>query len=384
MSRPTALFYVQHLLGIGHLRRALAIARAMQKAGLDVTLAQGGRPVAGLDTGRLRIHQLPPAEAADSSFSVLLDETGRPIDEDWRVRRREALLALFAATAPDLLLIEQFPFGRRAFRFELLPLLEAALARRPKPAIFASLRDILVAKPDPKRGAEMVALAERYFDRVLVHGDPRVIGLEESFPAAAALGERLVYTGYVLDRPAAAIPPGPRGDEVLVSVGGGAVGQPLLEAALAARPLTRLAKAPWRLIAGPGLPPAHYAALERRLPPGVALERFRADFPALLGRCRVSVSQGGYNTVMETLQAGARAVIVPFAERAETEQTLRARRLAARGLVGLVEAGALTSSSLAAAIDRADAGHPATLAIDLDGAAASARLLEAAALAARA
>jgi len=384
MSRPTALFYVQHLLGIGHLRRAFAIARAMQAAGLDVTLAQGGRPVAGLDRRGLRIHQLPPAEAADSSFSVLLDEAGRPIDDGWRRRRRDALLALFAATAPDLLLVEQFPFGRRAFRFELLPLLDAALARRPKPAIFGSLRDILVAKPDPKRSAGMVALAERYFDRVLVHGDPRVIRLEESFPAAAALGERLVYTGYVLDRPAAEMPQGPRGDEVLVSVGGGAVGQPLLEAALAARPLTRLAGAPWRLIAGPGLPPDRYAALGRRLPPGVALERFRTDFPALLRRCRVSVSQGGYNTVMETLQAGARAVIVPFAERAETEQTLRAERLAARGLFALVEARELSPARLAAAIDRADAGPPETLAIDLDGAAASARLLEVAARAARA
>jgi len=384
MSRPTALFYVQHLLGIGHLRRALAIARAMQAAGLDVTLAQGGRPVAGLDTGTLRIHQLPPAEAADSSFAVLLDEAGRPIDENWRAKRREALLALFAATAPELLLVEQFPFGRRAFRFELLPLLDAALAQRPKPAIFGSLRDILVAKPDPKRSAEMVALAERYFDRVLVHGDPRVIRLEESFPAAAALGDRLAYTGYVLDRPTAAMPPAPRGEEVLVSVGGGAVGLPLLEAALAARPLTRLATAPWRLIAGPGLPPAQYAAIERRLAPGVTLERFRADFPALLGRCRVSVSQGGYNTVMETLQAGARAVIVPFAERAETEQTLRAQRLAARGLFLLLEAGELSPASLAAAIDRADAQNPQTLAIDLDGAAASARLLKAAALAGRA
>ena len=48
-------FYVQHLLGIGHLRRAATLAQALEKAGFQVTLASGGRPVAGY-----RVLQLPP------------------------------------------------------------------------------------------------------------------------------------------------------------------------------------------------------------------------------------------------------------------------------------------------------------------------------------
>ena len=56
----------------------------------------------------------------------------------------------------------------------------------------------------------------------------------------------------------------------------------------------------------------------------------------------VSVSQAGYNTVMETLQAGARAVLVPFAAGSEEEQTIRAQLLAERGLVHVVEESALT------------------------------------------
>ena len=79
MSRPAVLFYVQHLLGIGHLRRASALAAAMERAGLAVTMAQGGRPVPGLALGASRVVQLPAAEATDSSFSVLVDEGGRPI-----------------------------------------------------------------------------------------------------------------------------------------------------------------------------------------------------------------------------------------------------------------------------------------------------------------
>ena len=36
------LFYVQHLLGIGHLKRAAILAEAMAAMGLDVTVAYGG------------------------------------------------------------------------------------------------------------------------------------------------------------------------------------------------------------------------------------------------------------------------------------------------------------------------------------------------------
>jgi predicted glycosyltransferase len=231
----------------------------------------------------------------------------------------------------------------------LLPLLEAAAKARPRLKVACSLRDILVAKPDAKRNSEMLELARRHFDAVLVHGDPRLVRLEESFPPAAALGDLLRYTGYVaakLEGRAAAH------GEVAVSAGGGAVGMGLLSAALAARGLSTLADAPWRLIAGPGLPEADYRRLAEALPPGVALERFRADFPHYLSGARFSVSQAGYNTVMDLLQTQIPAVVVPFAEAAETEQSLRAQILAKRGLLGVVEAIDLTPTTLARAIDQ--------------------------------
>ena len=66
-----ALIWVQHLLGIGHVRRAALIARAMTDAGLDVTVASGGFPVAGVGYGDARVVQLPlpvPPTKASSSW----------------------------------------------------------------------------------------------------------------------------------------------------------------------------------------------------------------------------------------------------------------------------------------------------------------------------
>ncbi len=378
MKRLRVLFYVQHLLGIGHFRRAATIARALSESGLSVAFVSGGEPIPGIELGDFELIQLSPAIAGDAGFSTIVDTDGRPIDNAWRKHRRVELLDVFKRIRPHLVLIELFPFGRRAFRFELLPLLEAAAGQHQRPAIACSVRDILVAGSDIERQRESIAIARRYFDRVLVHGDPTLIRLEGSFPAAAEISDLLHYTGYVVDPPGAAPPSRVGEGEVLVSAGGGAVGAPLLEAALQARARSGLSGLTWRLITGINVPQRAVSALAAAAPAGFVVERFRPDFLQLLRNCRISISQAGYNTVMEILAAATRAVVVPFAGGRETEQTVRARLLNGRGLIGLVEANALSPASLAAAIDETLARRPPGAAdLALGGARTTAKIVAA-------
>jgi predicted glycosyltransferase len=368
------LFYVQHLLGIGHLRRALHLVGSLAQAGFAVTLVSGGEPLPELAvTPARRVVQLPPIRARDASFRNLVGTDGRPVDDALRAARTAALLAAFAEAAPDALVIEAYPFGRRALRFELEPLIAAARARQPRPLVLCSLRDIIVAPEQAERQREIVARVQTDFDAVLVHGDPDFIPLAASFPPAAEIADRLIYTGYVMAPDPGSGPQGAGADEVVVSAGGGAGGGALLRAALAARRLGCQADACWRLLAGPNLSAGEFAALAAAIPAGVAVERYRADFSALLRRCRVSVSQAGYNTVLDVLAAGVSAVLVPFADLHETEQSLRAELLAARGAVEVVAAAALSPQTLADAIGRALGRPPTPLGIDLSGAAQTAR-----------
>lgn len=367
--------YVQHLLGSGHLRRAAALARECAASGLKTLLVSGGRPVADLDHGRATFLQLPPAAARDERFSGLVDEHGHEVDDAWRARRREALLAAFARFRPDALVTEMYPFGRRQMRFELVPLLDAAEAVRPRPLIVSSVRDILQAKAD-KTLNEMAETARARFDRVLVHGDPDFIALDKTFPVDADLAAKLAYTGYIAGRAEPRGKPGDDGwNEVIVSAGGGAVGAALLSAAIAARRLTRAKDAVWRLLAGGALPAGEFARLQAAAPAGVIVEPARADFRRLLAHARLSVSQAGYNTVMEILAAHVPAVLVPFSGAGQTEQPLRAELLRARGRAELLREDELTPDALAAAIDRALAAPAATLTVKRDGARESARLL---------
>jgi predicted glycosyltransferase len=271
--------------------------------------------------------------------------------------------------------IEGFQYGRRAFRFELKPLLETARARRPRPRIICSLRDIVVVPDNAARRRDIVDRVQADFDFVLVHGDPDFISLDESFPAASEIADRLIYTGYISPPHQPDVKDEMGADEVLVSVGGGAVGGTLLTTAVEARRRGCLSGVIWRLLAGPNLPAGIFDGLASGLPAGVVLERYRQEFPQMLRRCRVSVSQAGYNTILNLLAARVPAVVVPFAAERETEQRLRAERLAARGVLELVDEADLTPDRLGRAIQRAIKRGPRAIPVRTDGAQCAATLI---------
>ena len=368
---PKLMFYVQHLLGIGHVVRSMRIARALAGGGFEVTLVCGGPPVAGLDFGGLNMVQLPPVTTGANGFSELVDASGTPLTEADKAARRDILINHFNQIKPDILLLEAFPFGRRQMRFELLPLLDAAIARLRRPLIACSVRDILQQDRRPGRAEAYAELVERYFDLVLVHGDPNLAPFSASYPLADRIAGRLRHTGMV--------GPGETGDcpekhDVIVSAGGGAVGLELIRAALAARPLCRLAAARWLVVTGPNAPDfARETATQGE--PKADFRRFLPDLPARLKSARLSVSQAGYNTVADLLAARCPAVLVPYSEGGETEQTQRATLMQARGLARMVPENRLDAATMARAMDEAVGQGAVAGGIDLNGAQWTAEIL---------
>ncbi|MGX1098416.1 glycosyltransferase family protein [Amorphus sp. MBR-141] len=370
-----ALFYVQHLLGTGHVVRAVAIARALLERGVEVTLVTGNTLPATLETSGLAIEELPPMRAADARFSRYVTADGREVDDAFRNDRANRLTRLVAETAPDLFLTETFPLGRRQFAFELFPTLEVAGSLPRPPLIAASVRDILVRKQEIAKERWMAEVARTFYDVLLVHSDPAFVRLEDSFPFTADVAEMIRYTGYVY-APSDHIPPEGEGDgEVIVSCGGGPVGYRLLNVALEARAHARRATGPWRILVSPEHGADRLAELKARAGPGTIVEAARRDFPGLLNRAAVSISQAGYNTVLDVISAGCPAVLVPFAEEGETEQMQRAQILAERGMAELVPEDAVTPERLAAAADRALDLESPDVSLRTDGAAASAEIL---------
>ncbi|MEL7526986.1 MAG: glycosyltransferase [Pseudomonadota bacterium] len=351
---PKAFIHVQHLLGTGHVVRAASIGKALAARGVEVTLASGNRLPPTLDTTALKIIELPACKSPDAAFKRLVTLDGEDIDEQWKSERVKASIQAFDTNGFDLLLTETYPFGRRQLDFELTPLLNHAKAKPRPPVIATSIRDILVRKKELWKEQWMADQALKYYDRVLIHADPDFIQLGDSFPFADKVDHLVRYTGYVggEKRPAAGGTDG--NDEVIISCGGGAVAEGLLAAALDARPLSRRAEdTTWRVLIGHDVPASSFEGYRKAAPNGVVVQRARRDFPELLKRARLSVSQAGYNTVLDVLIADVAAVFVPFAQENETEQTERARALERHGRAVVLEESRLSPEQLAAAIDDA-------------------------------
>lgn len=346
MRKNRVFFYVQHLLGIGHTVRAALLADEMAKSGLAVTLVNGGAQNGLIKRGPQNIVQLPVASAKDASFSSIVDENGLPINKAWRDNRRDELLAAYNRIKPDLLLVESFPFGRWSFRSEILPLLECA---KPLGPVLCSIRDILVPKIGSNRNREVVKIINNFFSGVLIHGDAAFIKIDETFTYASHIRGKIHYTGYVA--PTARKARNISKEEIIVSVGGGATGLLLISTAIALANSSAGKNWRWRIIMGPNFPKKNELSFKRAS--NMVFERFRPDFRTLLSEAVLSISQAGYNTIMDILVSRIRNILVPFGRNGQTEQPLRAKKLADENISIVVNENKLSPETLHAAIQKA-------------------------------
>ena len=363
----SVLIAVTHLLGSGHLVRAANLARALAQGGFSVTLAGGGMPLRAMEGEPFAFVQLPPIRTEGTDFRTLLDEAGQPIEPERKTARIAMLEELAARLRPDVVIVEHFPFGRRQLAEEFLALIATVKAARSEALVLSSVRDVLVT-PRPDRIAEAEERITGLFDAVLVHGDANFLPLDRSWPVGEGLAGKLRYTGYIADD--RSVGDAQENGEIIVSGGGSGAALPLFACAVAAARLDRSGRR-WRLLAGRGMAEVDLALLAAEAVDRVVIERARPDFPALLAGCAVSISQAGYNTVLDLVAAGRPAIVVPFDAGNETEQTVRAEAMERAGLARCFR---LSGDFVADAVALADAvggaigSRPPALPIDRDGA----------------
>ncbi len=361
------LLYCRHTIGIGHLVRSLSIAEALAQR-FDVLMALGGERVEGLTLpAGIRYFELPAA-AGVSERLALGEELGEP------------LLAAAKMWRPDVILTELYPFGRKSFDAELLPMLRWAKAQPDKPLVVSSVRDILVHRANAESFEQrVVGIIGSYFDLVLVHGDERFVPLDVTFSRVRDLACPVRYTGYVTRAknyaaPAAAEP------RVVVSNGGGRCvpGQKLLRASVAAA-LQFPDRLPYtfEVYTGPLAPDAVYEDL-CALAAGAAnirVARFTPDLGARLRGATLAIGMGGYNTVLDLLGAKIPALIYPEYGNGDTEQEVRAERLEKLGAASVLSGEDLQPERMTQAIESVLRRKPAAIEIDLDGAGNTMRIL---------
>lgn len=375
--------YCQHVLGVGHFFRTLEICKALSAYG-GITLITGGRKIdVGLPPGVKTVEL--PGLMMDPEFSGLLPADPERAVDSIRKERCRCLATLFERNRFDLFMVELYPFGRKAFRFELDPLLaDIRSSRQYSCRVVCSLRDILVEKDDvAKYEVRVVKTLNQDFDALLVHADPSLVQLDETFSRVGEIRIPVAYTGFVTPHPEKQSAEQVRRDLgiepetalVVASVGGGSVGMPLLASAIMAVPRIRSSRDIQMVVfTGPYMDDEDFYRLGQLADDRIRVARFTDNFPGYLAAADLSVSMAGYNTTMNILAARVPALVWPFSQ--NREQRMRAQRLESRGALTVLDDADLEADTLARQMEKKLAqNRRVKVDLDLAGAANTARWL---------
>jgi predicted glycosyltransferase len=389
-TAPRMMMDSQDGFGLGHMRRTSSIANQVAQVRSDAAILT----MADSQLGQF-------FETSANHDFLKLPSILKAGPGDWRAvslplpfadvhaLRRELIRSAVLSFQPHILLVDHMPHGAMG---ELLPTLEALRASGANTRIVLGLRDILDAPEVVRRRWEVEGAyeaIERYYDTVLVYGKREVFDLAEQYGFAPSVSERLRYTGYVCTPQtprytararAKYLPSSDTETKLIVAMaGGGADGYPMMRALLdALGAINARQRCFLAIVAGPFMPAEQRRDLEARargLPVRVSMSV--SDTLSYIEAADLTIAMAGYNTTMEILRSGKRAILIPR-RGPSAEQRMRAGLFAARGWVEMIDPDDLDIDNVAAQVCGALARGPRTNAPfrpDMGGLAAAAELL---------
>jgi predicted glycosyltransferase len=349
LKKLRVALYSHDSLGLGHVRRNLALAHALTNQLPGLT----GRQITGV---LISGSALAPAFHVPAGWDwVILPGIEKGPDgyhprnlavpmQDLVSLRAALLEAVLGGFRPDLIVVDRHPTG---IHRELEAALRRARALTPVRVVLG-LREVLdspeTALSEWAR-AGGTQLVKDLFDAVWIYGDPAVHDPLAAGEIPRSLRHMIRYTGYLATgRPPESgkiCMPGPY---FMTTVGGGADGHALASIAAAAPLPPGIGHL---IVAGPQMPEVELTDLRQHASPGVRVVEALDDMVLHMRHAQAVVSMGGYNTVCELLSTRVPALIVPR-NHSRSEQQIRAASLADAGYLDRHDISTLTPAILAA------------------------------------
>jgi pimeloyl-ACP methyl ester carboxylesterase/predicted glycosyltransferase len=395
-NRRERALYVSSPIGLGHIRRDLAIADELRARhpDLEIDWLSQHPVIRVLEERGERVH--PASRWLASESAHVESEAGEhDLNVFQAIRRMDEILVANFMIFHDLVADEPYDLWIVDEGWDI----DHFLFDNPelKRTAYAWLTDFVGWLPMPDGGAAEAALTAdwnaervermrrypRLRDRSIFVGGPDDlvdISLGRGLPSVREWAlERYTFAGYV----AGFTPPRDRerlraelgyrpGERVcLVTVGGSGVGAHLLRRAVSAFPLAENKIPGLRMVAvtGPRIDPASVP-----VPEGVELRGYVPDLYRHLAACDLAVVQGGLTTTMELVAARRPFIYVPLAHHFEQQIHVPhrlAQYQAGRRLDYAATEPELLAEAIATEIDRPVDYRP----VETDGAARAAALL---------
>ena len=351
------LLYSHDSVGLGHLRRNLAIAGEIVATfpNANIMIVTGSPCATQFELpANTDLIKIPSISKNEKGQYISRNFSG-PLERTLKLRS-QMILEAFRLFEPDLVIMDHQLTGLKG---EALDMLREAKTKGVL-TIYGS-RDVKDSAEIVKRDWNTLdsrwALNECY-DRICVYGMPEVFDPRVVYAPCLDEARHIDFTGYIVPSLKSAVKkqiPGQR-KKVLVTFGGGSDG-----AQRAKRYLQSLAVGPvyWdsHLITGPLMiddVKKYIRKQAKKLQPigSVKVQRFHHNIPALLQQVDAIVSMAGYNSCAEILQSGVPAVMLPRSF-PRKEQLIRATRMAELGWVTVLPEADPDPQQLLRAVDLA-------------------------------
>ncbi|KJH72471.1 glycosyltransferase family protein [Aliterella atlantica] len=337
------MFYCQYLSGMGHLVRSSQIVRSLANY-FQVYFITGGPEIPGFELPpQVEVIKLPALWLEAGKFTVGDSLFGV---EEVKAARKNLLIAECDRIQPDCLITEFFPFGRHKLLFELIPLVEHLKATSPNTKIVSSLRDVIGKESEPEEAETICNLMNEYFDLLLFHADAKFQKFSDSFARYREIKAEVIHTGFVTQPAIGNFASANMWDDasgkikILASIGGGRIGSEVLEtliesSAILSQKLPHVIK----IFTGPFLPVEKVAKLRKLAGDRshIQIETYTSQLLDYMNTADISISLSGYNTTMNILSTGVRAIVVPIGhECQDKEQLHRTQKLEKLGIVSSI------------------------------------------------
>lgn len=323
------VFFSHDSMGIGHVRRNLALAHQIAENYSGGTLT--GVLVTGLQDARafplpagFEWLIIPGIEKGPEGYR----SRNRGLSMNQALRLREhALEELFSTFLPDMVVIDRHLYG---INNELAAPLTRLKARKPRARVILGMREILDTPETAKAEWDNLApleTAASLVDAVWVYGDRAVHDPVATGEIPAIFAPKITYTGYIskgrtsferttefpTDKPF-----------ILTTAGGGSDGETMLSAAAEARVPAGYQHL---IITGPQISDERFDRLIAKAGENTTVLRSFPGLAGVIAEASAVISMGGYNTVSEILATNTPALVIPR-EHPRQEQRIRAEALA--------------------------------------------------------
>ncbi len=363
VAKMKVIIYTHDTFGLGNIRRMLSIAEHLNRSVENISLL--------LISGSPMLHSFRLSEGIDY---VKLPTISRSIQGDYQSRflglsitdavkmRSNLILSTVRDFKPDVILVDKKPLGLKK---ELAPVLQFLQQTNQLPRLFLVLRDILdnadVTHAYWQNKGYFEAI-NRYYERVLIVGCKAVYDASQKYRFPLSCQKKVHYCGYLKSDQSRLKSTqwvreklGIKQEKiVLVTSGGGADGEPVLNNFLALWENHALGRNVHAVvILGPELTESTQRTLieHAKSCKQITLLEFTPHLLSFIRAADVVVCMAGYNTLCEALSLEKKIVCIPRTQPVE-EQLIRAKRFAELKLLQFIHPDDLNVNKLSMAISR--------------------------------